>query len=67
MPDDRTRRVPVDLVGRIHRLLVAPPGEAVAQVSALAEETFDLIEKRLPGLDTVPVRLALGSDRTTTG
>jgi len=43
------------------------PGEAVAQVCALAEETFDLIEKRVPGLDTVPVRLALVSDRTITG
>lgn len=59
--------VPVNLVARIHRLLGASPVEAVEQVCALAEETFDLVEKALPGFDIGAARAGFGDDRVTTG
>lgn len=59
--------VPADLVARIRRLLRASPFEAVDQVCTLAEETFDLVEKALPGFDIGPVRAGFAGDRITTG
>jgi len=58
---------PVDLVARVHRLLAAPALEAVEQFCALVDETFDLVEKGLPGFDIATVRAGFESDRITTG
>jgi predicted nucleotidyltransferase len=56
---------PDDLVRRIRRLLVAPPRKAVDEVSALAEETFDLVAANLPEFQIEPVRQAFAFRRTT--
>jgi hypothetical protein len=56
---------PDDLVGRIRRLLVAPPRQAVGEVCSLAEETFDLVAAQLPAFAIEPVRAAFEFRRTT--
>jgi predicted nucleotidyltransferase len=56
---------PPDLVRRIRGLLCASPREAVDQVSALAEETFDLVAAHLPEFQIAPVREAFAFRRTT--
>jgi hypothetical protein len=56
---------PVDLVTRVHRLLGATPPAAVEQFCALAEETFDLVEKGLPGFDIGAVRAGFDTRRVT--
>jgi predicted nucleotidyltransferase len=55
---------PSQLVPRIRRLLVAPPRQAVDEVSALAEETFDLVAQHLPRFTIAPVRHAFAFRRT---
>jgi hypothetical protein len=52
---------PHDLVRRIRRLLVAPPAQAVDEVAALAEETFDLVTAHLPEFQITPVREAFAA------
>jgi hypothetical protein len=56
---------PVDLVRRIRWLLGAPPSEAVNEMVALAEETFDLVAAHLPAFQIAPVRGAFAFRRTT--
>jgi predicted nucleotidyltransferase len=56
---------PDDLVRRIRRLLRAAPREAVDEVGALAEETFDLVAAHLPEFQITPVREAFAFRRTT--
>ena len=56
---------PNDLVQRIRRLLRATPRDAVDEVSALAEETFDLAAAHLPEFQLAPVRAAYEFRRTT--
>jgi len=56
---------PDDLVGRIRRLLVSPPGEAMGLVCALAEETFDLAERLVPAYDAAGARAAFEFRRAT--
>jgi len=56
---------PDDLVGRIRRLLVAPPREAVTGVCSLAEETFALVSEHLPEFAIEPVLAAFEFRRTT--
>ena len=56
---------PDDLVGRIRRLLVSPPGEAMELVCALAEETFDLAERYVPAYDAASARTAFEFRRAT--
>ena len=56
---------PDDLVGRIRRLLVSPPGEAMELVCALAEETFDLAERLVPAYDAAGARAAFEFRRAT--
>ncbi len=51
-------RAPVDLVGRIRRLLVALPAPAIDELSSLVEETFDLVEQELPAYDVDTPRAA---------
>jgi hypothetical protein len=58
---------PANLVARVHRLLVASPLQAVHLVCSLAEETFDLVEKALPGFDVEPPRAAFEDDRVSPG
>lgn len=59
---------PEDLVARIRELLVATPREAVEEMCALTEETFDLVAEhglaRLEGLDLEGLRSAFDSRRT---
>jgi hypothetical protein len=47
---------PVDLVRRIRRLLRAPPRQAVEELGALADETFDLVAAHLPEFRIARVR-----------
>ncbi len=56
---------PGDLVPRIRRLLVASPCQAVDEMSAIAEETFDLVATHLPEFAIGPVRKAFEFRRTT--
>jgi hypothetical protein len=56
---------PADLVARIQRLLRAAPGQAVGEIAALAEETFDLVEAHLPEFHIAPVRAAFAFRRTS--
>jgi predicted nucleotidyltransferase len=56
---------PAPLVPRIRRLLTATPREAVDEVGALAEETFDLVAAHLPEFRIAPVRQAFAFRRTT--
>jgi hypothetical protein len=56
-------RTPVDLVGRIRRLLVAQPSVAIDELSSLVEETFALVEEVLPAYDVEPARTAFASSR----
>ncbi|HZO87309.1 MAG TPA: DUF4037 domain-containing protein [Chthonomonadaceae bacterium] len=42
---------PANTAARLHRLFRVPPGEAAEAVRDLVEETFDLAERTLPGLD----------------
>jgi hypothetical protein len=42
---------PANIAARLHRLFRVPPGEAAEAVRDLVEETFDLAERTLPGLD----------------
>jgi len=51
-------RAPVDLVGRIRRLLVALPAPAIDELNSLVEETFDLVEQELPAYDVDRPRAA---------
>ena len=55
---------PDDLVPRIQRLLRAAPVEAVDEIAALAEETFDLVEAHLPEFRIAPARAAFAFRRT---
>ncbi|EWT01933.1 hypothetical protein N865_12620 [Intrasporangium oryzae NRRL B-24470] len=57
---------PPDLVSRVRRLLAAPPRAAVDEVCALAEETFDLVERDLPGFDVATARAEFGFRRSLT-
>src|SRR5580658_7828800 len=52
---------PQGLVRRVRRLLVAPPAEAVDEIAALAEETFDLVTAHLPEFQLAPVRAAFAA------
>ena len=61
------RRAPVDLVGRIRRLLAAQPSIAIDELSSLVEETFDLVEKELPAYDVEAVRTGFAARRTGSG
>ena len=61
------RRAPVDLVGRIRRLLAAQPSIAIDELSSLIEETFDLVEKELPAYDVEAVRTGFAARRTGSG
>ena len=54
---------PDDLVGRIRRLLRAAPRQAVDEIGALAEETFDLVEAHLPEFRIAPARAAFAFRR----
>jgi hypothetical protein len=56
---------PEDLVGRIRRLLVAPPAEAMELVCALAEDTFDLAERHVPAYDVATARAEFEFRRAT--
>ena len=56
---------PDDLTRRIRRLLTATPRDAVDEVCALAEETFDLVAAHLPEFRIAPVRQAFAFRRTT--
>jgi hypothetical protein len=56
---------PEDLVGRIRRLLVAPPLAAAAQLCALAVQTFDLVEHGLPEADVSAARTAFELRRSS--
>lgn len=55
---------PDALVRRIRRLLGATPREAVDELSALAEETFDLVAAHLPEFQITAVRAAFAFRRT---
>jgi len=57
--------VPTDVVPRLRRLLVAPPHLAVQELCALTIETFDLIERLLPGADLTQARASFESRRTS--
>ena len=52
---------PDALVPRIRRLLTAAPRDAVDEVGALVEETFDLVAAHLPEFQIAPVRRAFAS------
>ena len=54
---------PDNLAARIRRLLLAAPGEAVGEIAALAEETFDLVAAHLPEFRIAPVRAAFAVRR----
>jgi predicted nucleotidyltransferase len=54
---------PDDLVGRIRRLLQAAPRQAVDEVGALADETFDLVAAHLPEFRIAPARAAFAFRR----
>ena len=54
---------PDDLVERIRRLLAAAPPEAVAELCALVEETFDLVAAELPSFALARVRTAFEFQR----
>jgi uncharacterized protein DUF4037 len=54
---------PADLPKRVRHLLTAPPTAAVDEVSALVEETFDLVDHELPDYDTAAKRAAYGQRR----
>jgi predicted nucleotidyltransferase len=54
---------PDDLVARIRGLLVAPPRQAVDELSALAEETFDLVARHLPQFAVAAAREAFAFRR----
>ncbi|HEY5854200.1 MAG TPA: hypothetical protein VIW24_09160 [Aldersonia sp.] len=56
---------PAELVPRIRRLLVAPPREAVQEVCALVEETFDQVVLHLPEFAVEPLRTAFEFRRAT--
>ena len=57
-------RAPVDPVGRIRRLLVAPPAVAIDVLTCLIEETSDLVEQELPAYDVEAARTTFASRRT---
>lgn len=57
-------RAPIDLVGRIRRLLVAQPSIAIDELSSLVQETFDLVEEELPAYDVDAIRTAFAARRT---
>lgn len=56
---------PTDLVGRVQRLLVAPPAVAVDELSSLIDDTFDLVGEVLPGCDVAAARAAYAVRRTS--
>ena len=56
--------VPTNLVPRIRRLLVVPPDAAVAELCALIDQTFDLAERLLPGLEVTRARAAFETRRS---
>ena len=49
---------PARLAERIRSLLVAPPGEAVAALVELVDETYELARSHVPAADVVPLRAA---------
>jgi hypothetical protein len=47
---------PADLVARIRHLLVAPPSNAVEEISLLTYDVFDLVQEHLPQFDLAGTR-----------
>jgi hypothetical protein len=57
------RIAPPDLNHRLRRILRAEPHAAVAQLVALIEETFALVDQHLPNFDTSAARAVFGERR----
>jgi predicted nucleotidyltransferase len=61
------RVAPPDLARRLRQALCAAPVAAAEQMLALIEETFALVERELPEIDTGAARAEFGLRRVTAG
>jgi hypothetical protein len=62
---DRLNVAPADLIDRLRRVYQVPPAEGAALLTALVEETYDMVEGQLPEVDVTWLRRVFRYRRPT--